>query len=119
MTEIHLERMAFYAKHGCFEEERVIGTRFVADCKLVYDATEAACQDDISKAIDYQHVYAIIKKEMEQPSALLEHVARRILDALHAQWPQLLQAEVRLCKLQPPLGGNIGRVCVVMRSEDR
>lgn len=119
MTEIHLERMAFYAKHGCFEEERVIGTRFEADCKLVYDATAAASQDDISKAIDYQQVYAVIKREMEQPSALLEHVALRVLNALHAQWPALQHAEVRLCKLQPPLGGNIGRVCVVMRSEDR
>ena len=118
MATIGLEGMAFYAHHGCFEEERKIGTRFEVECSLVYDAGEAALRDDLNAAIDYQHVYQVIKTEMDVPSALLEHVARRILCALHAQFPQLQRAEVKISKLQPPLGGNIRKVSVIMGSEE-
>jgi dihydroneopterin aldolase len=118
MTKILLEGMAFYAGHGCFEEERKIGTRFEVECALEYDAGEAALRDDLNAAIDYQQVYQVIKKEMELSSALLEHVARRILRVLHDKFPQLERAEVKISKMQPPLGGNIRKVSVVMGSEE-
>ena len=118
MTKILLEGMAFYAGHGCFEEERKIGTRFEVGCSLEYDAGEAALRDDLNAAIDYQHVYQVIKNEMEIPSALLEHVARRSLCALHENFPQLERAEVKISKMQPPLGGNIRKVSVVMDSSE-
>lgn len=118
MAKIILENMAFYAHHGCFDEERVIGTRFAMDCVLEYDASAAAASDTLEKALDYQRVYTLIKKEMEQPSALLEHVARRVLCSLQAAFPQLKRAEVKISKLQPPLGGNIDRVSVVMHTDE-
>ena len=118
MTKILLEGMAFYAHHGCFGEERKIGTRFEVECTLEYDAKEAAKNDDLNAAIDYQHVCQVIKKEMEIPSALLEHVARRIIRALHEKFPQLERAEVKISKIQPPLGGNIRKVSVVMTSDE-
>ena len=118
MAKIKLEGMAFYARHGCFEEERTIGTRFEADCELHYDASEAAATDDLNHAMDYQQVYALIENEMEQPSALLEHLARRILKSLQEHFSTLTFAEVKISKLQPPLGGNIRKVSVVMNTEE-
>ena len=106
--------MSFYARHGCFEEERTIGTRFEVECTLEYDARTAAATDDLTAAIDYQKVYALIKKEMEQPSAILEHVSRRMLQALKTGFPEITNAEVCVYKLQPPLGGNIRKVGVRM-----
>ena len=118
MTKIILEGMHFYAYHGCFEEERRVGTRFEVDCSLTYDATVASLSDDLSKAIDYQNVYSSIKQEMEIPSRLLEHVAQRIIKRLKADFPQVVLVKVKVCKMQPPLGGNIDKVCVVMNSEE-
>lgn len=113
-----LEGMAFYARHGCFEEERTIGTRFEADCELHYDASEAAATDRLECAMDYQQVYVLIRNEMEKPSALLEHLARRILISLQEHFGNLRFAEVKISKIQPPLGGNIRKVSVVMNTEE-
>lgn len=118
MAKIMIEGMAFYAMHGCFEEERTIGTRFEVDCVLQYDACAAAASDDLKQAIDYQKVYMLLKREMEQSSALLEHVARRILNTLRDNFSMLTFAEVKISKLQPPLGGNIRSVSVVMNTEE-
>lgn len=118
MAKIQIEGMAFYARHGCFEEERTIGTHFEADCELHYNAAAAAASDDLNQALDYQKVYALIRQEMEKPSALLEHLARRILEALRANFAALTYAEIKISKLQPPLGGNIRKVSVVMNTEE-
>ncbi|MBR6920321.1 MAG: dihydroneopterin aldolase [Bacteroidales bacterium] len=118
MAKILLEGMSFYAHHGCFEEERKIGTRFEAECTLEYDASAAAGSDNLHKALDYQQAYNVVAAEMAKPSALLEHVAKRVLHALHDRFPELERAEVKISKLQPPLGGNIRKVSVVMGSEE-
>jgi dihydroneopterin aldolase len=56
---------------------------------------------------------------MAEPSKLLEHVAKRIIDALFDEFgPQLASVEVRLSKHNPPLGGEVGRATVVL-SQDR
>ena len=73
MAEIKIEAMKFYAFHGCFDEERVVGTHFEADCTIEVDCSHAAQTDNLSYTIYYQEVYQLIKQEIEQPSALLEN----------------------------------------------
>ncbi len=34
MAQIALENMEFYAYHGCFSEEQIIGTHFIIDLLL-------------------------------------------------------------------------------------
>ena len=114
MAQITLDGMHFYAFHGCFEEEQRVGTRFEVSCSLDYDALAAASTDDLTKAVDYQQAYALIKREMEIPSHLLEHVAQRMVDALKLAFPQVYRVKVKICKLQPPLGGNIDKVCLCL-----
>jgi len=54
---------------------------------------------------------------MSIPSRLLENVAERILQTLFAQFQQLTFAEVKLSKLNPPLGGEVGKATVILRKE--
>ena len=49
---------------------------------------------------------------MEKPSHLIEHVAQRIKTTVLKEFPQIAEAEVKLCKLNPPLGGQVTKVCV-------
>ena len=49
MAKIYLSDMQFYAYHGCFEEEKVVGTHFSVDCTLEINCKEAAKQDDLSQ----------------------------------------------------------------------
>ena len=110
--------MQFYAYHGCFSEEKIVGTHFRVDCSLEVDVKEAAIHDDLEKTINYQTVYLLISKEMEQQSSLLEHVAYRILKSLHAQFPSLKKTWVSVQKMNPPLGGKIDKVAVEMNSDE-
>lgn len=104
--------MQFYAHHGCYELEQKVGTYFTVSLRLKYDATEAIKTDDVTKAVNYLSVYQTIKKEMEKPSHLIEHVAQRIKAAVLNEFPQIVETEVKLCKLNPPLGGQVTQVCV-------
>lgn len=113
-TTIHLARMNFYSHHGCFEEERAIGTRFSVDLWLTYDAAHAAVTDDVSNAVNYALVYQTVQREMAVPNRLLECVSKRIIDAVKAEFPPVTSVKVRVCKLNPPLGGQMDHVSVEM-----
>ena len=111
---IEIEGMEFFAYHGCFEAERVVGNKFTVYACLHYDCSQAAVSDHIEDALSYQTAYEIIAHEMKQPSHLLEHVGERILNALYDTFPQLLYAKIKISKMNPPLGGQIGCTSVTL-----
>jgi len=110
--------MQFYAYHGCFAEEKIVGTHFIVDCYLKTDNQVAAQTDDLRKTINYQEIYCLIAKEMEISSSLLENVVYRILKSLHARFPMLKKAWVSVKKMNPPLGGKIESVSVEMDTNE-
>jgi len=115
MSTIALENMEFYAYHGCFKEEQIIGTRFMVDLYLKADTTEAEESDDLKTTVNYQEVYLLVKEEMDIKSNLIEHVARRILKKLTKKYPQLLDVRIKLQKMNPPLGGKVESVSVTIK----
>lgn len=114
MAVISIEGMEFFAYHGCFKEEQVIGTKFKIDLFITTDTTEAEATDDLSKTINYQSVYLLVKKEMQHKSKLLEHVARRILNNLKHNFPAIEKATIKIAKLNPPLGGKMDNVSLTI-----
>lgn len=114
MAEIRINKMSFFAHHGCFEEERKIGTNFIVDCEFELDTTLAEESDNINDTVNYLDVYQLIKKEMEIPSHLLEHVAKRIIDVILNNYPQISRCKVRVHKMNPPLGGQMQSVSVCL-----
>ncbi len=117
MSTISIEQMEFYAYHGCFKEEQIIGTRFLVDLYLDTSTEKAEASDDLSDTVNYQEVYLLVKNEMEIKSKLLEHVGRRILDSIKNKYPQLESAEIKISKMNPPLGGKMKSVSLIMRAE--
>ncbi len=114
MGIIELEDMQFHARHGHFEEEQVVGNTFLVNVFIKTDCRRAADSDNLEDALDYQKVYRLVKKEMEQPSHLLEHVVNRIMDTLTLTFPEIITLRVKLSKMNPPLGGQTDRVSVTM-----
>ena len=116
MGLIQIEGMEFFAYHGCFKEERVIGTRFMVDISIETDTTEAEETDDLKKTLNYQAVYKLIKDEMVIKSHLLEHVGKRIIDAVYAYYPEAVHVKVKVMKLNPALseGGKVRQVSVTL-----
>ncbi len=118
MALIALEGMEFFAYHGCFSEEQIIGTRFEVDLYLEAATKEAEETDVLSKTINYQEAFLLVKEQMAIKSKLLEHVGRRILNVVMKTYPEIEFAEVKVSKMNPPLGGKLGSVSVTLSTED-
>jgi len=114
MAQIPLENMEFYAYHGCFSEEQIIGTHFIIDLFIEYDTTEAEVTDRLAHTLNYQDVFLLVKEQMAIKSNLLEHVGRRILVSLKEHFPEIISAKVKVSKMNPPLGGKIGSVSLLL-----
>jgi dihydroneopterin aldolase len=112
MAFIELENMEFHSFHGCFKEERIVGNRFLVQFSFEVETKKSEESDNIIDTVNYQSVYRIVKDEMAQPSHLLEHVARRILDSVCTQFPEIEHAKVKVSKMNPPMGGKMQCVSV-------
>ena len=118
MAIIQLEGMEFYAYHGCFAEEQIIGNKFIIDVSFECDAQEAENSDNLSNTIDYQDVYNSIRAVMQIKSKLLEHVGRRIINAMKERFPVIKNISVKVSKCNPPIGGKVEKVSVVIGSTE-
>jgi dihydroneopterin aldolase len=115
MGLIQIEGMEFYAYHGHFAEERIVGNDFIIDLTLETNLKPAAASDDIADAVNYQEIYNLVKEEMKVKSALLENIADRIIDAIYIEFPdQVEYVEVKVSKMNPPLNGKIRNVSIVL-----
>jgi len=114
MGLIQIENMEFYAFHGHFKEEQIVGNKFLVDLTIETDMEVASKSDNLKDAVNYQKAYQIVKAEMAKKSYLLENIAGRILDALYSEMTGIKKATVKVSKMNPPVGGRIGSVSVVM-----
>ncbi len=114
MGLIHIENMEFYAFHGHYREEQIVGNRFIVDLTIETDMSVPSKSDNLRDAVNYQKAYQIVKEQMEKKSYLLENIAGRILDALYSEMQGIKKATVKVSKMNPPMGGKIGSVSVVM-----
>ncbi len=114
MGIIEIEGMEFYAYHGCFSEERIVGNRFMIDLRMETDTSKPELTDNIHDAVNYQTAYQITKKQMDSKAHLLEHVAHRILKQLFQELPSVNKARIKVSKINPPLGGKVEQVSVTL-----
>jgi len=114
MGLIQIEEMEFYAYHGHYKEEQIVGNRFLVDLSIETDMETAARTDDLRDALNYQSAYEIVKVEMQKKSHLLEHVATRILNSLFQNLKGVKKATVKVSKINPPLGGKTRAVSVTI-----
>jgi len=114
MATIALEGMEFHAYHGCFAEEQLTGNTFFVDIYFETDTKEAEESDNLSATVNYAEIYEIIKKEMAVKSNLLEHIGRRIINAIQKEFSQIESIELKVSKMNPPVGGKVDNVSVIL-----
>jgi dihydroneopterin aldolase len=112
MGLIRIEDMEFYAFHGHYREEQIVGNHFMVDVTIETDTDKAGQSDELRDTLNYQTAYLVVKREMEINSKLLEHIATRILNALYKELSGVRKVTVKVSKLNPVMGGRIGRVSV-------
>ena len=114
MGLIQIENMEFYSFHGHFKEEQIVGNKFIVDLTIETDMKVPSESDNLRDAVDYQRIYLITKLQMEKKSHLLEHIAGRIIDAIYAEMKGINKVTVKVSKMNPPMGGKIGSVSIVL-----
>jgi len=105
---IFLRDVRFHAFHGVLPQETAVGADFVLSLRLGYDVSAAMTSDDVSDTLNYAEAYQLVKREMDIPSRLLEHVAGRIVNAIVENFPAVTSIDVELTKVNPPMGADCG-----------
>ena len=71
--------------------------------------------DDLKDTINYAEVYQIVQREMNTPSALLEHVVGRIVCKVFEYWSLICWIDISLSKLNPPFTADLKGATVRLR----
>jgi dihydroneopterin aldolase len=117
MGKIQVNNIKLYANHGCLNEEAMIGSWYRVDIEVDVDLTKSSISDDLEDTVDYVQLNHIVKEEMVIRSKLLEEVANRILDRFFLELKMIKSATVSVAKLNPPIGGNVQEVVIILTKE--
>jgi dihydroneopterin aldolase len=113
---IELKQVKFFAHHGLYPEERVIGNDYLVDLSISF-LPKLGTITDISDSINYTTLYEITKKEMASATDMLETLAMNIVAACHLHFPQIKSASISIQKLHPPIQNFQGHVGVTFKKE--
>lgn len=116
MAIVALEGMEFYARHGYYEEERIIGNKYSVDVFMEVDATEAAETDKLEGTVNYEKVYEIVADVMAIDANLLEHLAGKMVNKLKGSFSRARKVTVRVSKYNPPVKGLCHKATVELSS---
>ena len=114
MGRVALEGLEFHAFHGLYPHERESGNWFDVDISVETDFTLAAENDDLSGTVNYEVLFRIIRDEMDKPAKLLERLAEKIVHDVLEEIPAVLNVEVTISKLNPPIGGKCKKATVTL-----
>ncbi len=109
MLILNLSQLHFYAHHGLYKEEKILGGEFEVNVTVWHNETSKIPQH-ISEVIDYTNVYSLIKDLMQKPTPLLETLVITIAQAILAKFSQAAEVKVSITKIHPPIvafGGSI------------
>ena len=114
MGNIRLKNIRVYAYHGCLAEEARIGSDYSVDLEIKTDLRKSSISDELSDTVDYVTLNKIVVEEMAIRSKLLEHVGHRIITRIFKELPEVSRIVLGVSKLNPPIGGDVEAVTIVM-----
>ncbi len=103
---VFIDAMKFHSFHGVIDQERLTGNDYTVSVRAGYDITRAMQTDDVNHTLNYAAVYEVVRREMDRPSKLIEHVAGRIAESLFESFPLILSLDVKIVKHNPPMGAD-------------
>lgn len=101
---VRLERVRLHGLHGVLPQERRVGNDYELSLRIGYPLQAAMQSDRVEDTLNYASVYDLVREEFAKPSALIEHVAARLADALFAAFPAITTIDLLLTKRNPPMG---------------
>lgn len=103
---IFLRNLRFHAFHGMLPQECITGNDYLVNVRIKFPLSDVFQTDCITDTISYADAYECIRREMEKPSQLLEHVAGRIGKCLIDSYPVIEEVDIEIMKINPPMGAD-------------
>jgi len=104
--KVGLQGVRFFAFHGFYPEEQLLGCEFVVDITTESNVYGSG-QDDITQTVNYERLFSIAKAEMAIPRKLIETVAHDMLEKIRHEFLAVKAIHVAIKKLHPPLAGQV------------
>ena len=117
MTLITVEGIRLYAYHGHLPEEAKLGGHFIVNVWVTADTSEAEKTDDLNDTVDYVKIIEIVKEQMAIRSDMIEHPARRIVDAI-LPIQKVKKVKVEVEKINPPIDATFDKISVITEGEN-
>ena len=120
MDKIIAKAMKFKGCHGVMAQERTAPQEFWIDLELDLDLRPAAIKDDLKLTIDYNQIFHMVRKIVENESynlieALAEKIAQTILE-----YSSVSSVQVTVYKPNAPVVGIFDYFAVkIRRSQDK
>lgn len=119
MGRINLRQMRFHTCHGALPHEQHVAQEFWVDVSIDLDLEAAGERDRLADTVNYGEVAGLVETVMMGPPVrLLETLATRIYHDVRDLDQRIQRVEVRVVKVDPPIGVPSGGVEVVV-GDDR
>ncbi len=102
---VALKDVKFFALHGYYPEEQLIGNHFLVSATVTFLPSEDS--EVLHHTVNYEVLNAIMSEEMQNTQKLLETVVKNILHRILSAFPFLLTIEVGIKKLNPCMPGAV------------
>ena len=117
MALISVEGIRIFAYHGHLPEEKKLGGHFIVSVWVTADTSEVEKTDDLNDTVDYVKIIEIVKEQMAIRSDMIEHPARRIVDAI-LPIQKVKKVKVEVEKINPPIDATFDKISVTTKGEN-
>ncbi|MEO6851236.1 MAG: dihydroneopterin aldolase [Mucilaginibacter sp.] len=107
MVTVLLQGAEFFARHGFYPEEQLLGGWFVVDLSVGFAPNGDLNEDNLATTVNYEELYTIISLQMQESKKLIETAAQAIIDEIRRQYPFIETATITIKKLNPPMKGKV------------
>ncbi|MET3113484.1 dihydroneopterin aldolase [Pedobacter sp. CG_S7] len=102
---VALKDVKFFALHGYYPEEQLIGNHFLVSASVTFLPSEDS--EALQHTVNYEVLNTIMIQQMQRTQQLLETVVKNILHQILDAFPFLLTIEVGIKKLNPCMPGAV------------
>lgn len=117
MGLITVEGIKVFAYHGHLPEEAILGGHFIINVWVTTDTEEVEKTDDLNHTVDYVRIIELVKEQMTIRSNMIEHPAKRIVDAI-LPLNKVQKVKVEVEKIQPPIDAVFNKISVTTEGEN-
>jgi dihydroneopterin aldolase len=117
MGLITVEGIRVFAYHGHLPEEAILGGHFIVSVWVNVDTEEVEKTDELKHTVDYVRIIKIVKEQMAIRSDMIEHSAKRIVDAI-LPLNKVQKVIVEVEKVLPPIDEMFNKISVTSEGKN-